>query len=239
MSQEADGGSPHETSPDILWDEEYSRGGIPSSVREEASGSVVDFINFAASGGVTNGPAIDVGCGSGRNAIYLAEQGFDVVALDYARSQIEHLERLVKRLGLAEKVHPHLGDVREQWPVADGSIVCGIDAFCFKHQISPSDVQGYVQAASRAFRPGGLTMISFAGREDGYYSQFPLSDEVGVGQVICDPVNNIFSKLYDPEEVISLFKEFDVQQSLVKRKTNEMHGHSYQRETHILYLRRK
>ena len=37
--------------------------------------------------------AIDLGCGTGSNAIFLAQHGFDVTGIDYAASAIEKAKR--------------------------------------------------------------------------------------------------------------------------------------------------
>jgi SAM-dependent methyltransferase len=226
------------TSSNQLWEAEYQAGGIPSSVRAEPSGAVVDFIEFARSQGVNAGVAFDAGCGGGRNAIYLASLGFDVVAMDYSPSQIVGLAETVKGLPPEFRLKAVVGDVRRPWPVAAGTVVNAIDAFCFKHQIADSDVQGYVQAATGALRRDGLLMISFAGRDDGYYAQFPVPGTSGPGQVILDPGNGILSRLYDADEAAALFQAFAVEKSITKHNSNTMHGRTYPRETHVLYLRR-
>ncbi|MEA3011035.1 MAG: hypothetical protein QOJ91_2727 [Sphingomonadales bacterium] len=219
------------------WEEEYRRGGIPSSVRGAPSGSVVDFIGFARGRGITGGEAVDVGCGSGRNSIYLATSGFRVTAMDYVEAQTEALAACAAEGGLPIRAFHQ--DVREPWPVGTRSQRVGIDTFCFKHQISAWDIEAYVRNAALSIAEGGILMISFAGREDGYYSQFPIDAEGGPGQVIRDPGNGILSRLYRPEEVVALFPEFDDLSRLTKQGSNEMHGRPFDRQTHIVYLQRR
>ncbi len=57
------------------WDERFRTGAYPSALDPSPIlRSVID--------GATDGRAIDVACGTGRNAVFLAEQGFEVDALD-------------------------------------------------------------------------------------------------------------------------------------------------------------
>lgn len=54
--------------------------------------------------------AIDVGCGQGRNTLWLASKGFQVVALDNSRSAIETLKKAAKAQNL--KIDIRLADIR-------------------------------------------------------------------------------------------------------------------------------
>lgn len=48
-----------------------------------------ELVSLVESGRIEPCRAIDLGCGAGANAIYLAEKGFDVTGVDYANSAIE------------------------------------------------------------------------------------------------------------------------------------------------------
>lgn len=49
--------------------------------------------------GLTPGKALDVACGEGRNAIWLAEEGWDVTAIDFSDVGIEKGNRIAERRG--------------------------------------------------------------------------------------------------------------------------------------------
>lgn len=57
------------------------------------------------------GPALDVACGAGRNALYLAARGFDVDAVDISSVAIERARRTAAERGLT--VHWHAIDLDE------------------------------------------------------------------------------------------------------------------------------
>ncbi len=40
------------------------------------------LVEYVTSTGLKIGPALDAGCGDGRNSLWLAKQGFDVTAID-------------------------------------------------------------------------------------------------------------------------------------------------------------
>ncbi len=48
-----------------------------------------ELVSLVESGHIKPCRAIDLGCGAGENAIYLAQKGFDVTGVDYAEAAIE------------------------------------------------------------------------------------------------------------------------------------------------------
>ncbi|MCO6544924.1 MAG: SAM-dependent methyltransferase TehB [Gilliamella sp.] len=44
---------------------------------------------------IQTGKALDLGCGSGRNSLYLQLQGFDVTAIDKSELSIENLQKII------------------------------------------------------------------------------------------------------------------------------------------------
>lgn len=65
------------------------------------------------SGRIRPGRAIDLGCGSGENVVYLAQMGFDVVGVDYAEAGIEKARARAEEAGAqAEFVVDDLTDLR-------------------------------------------------------------------------------------------------------------------------------
>jgi tellurite methyltransferase len=57
-----------------------------------------------------NSTVLDLGCGEGRNALFLAERGFDVTAVDISEHGVSKLRSLASQCGL--KVRAEVGDMR-------------------------------------------------------------------------------------------------------------------------------
>lgn len=70
------------------------------------------------------GSALDLGCGSGRHAVWLARQGWRVAAVDFSATGVEHGRRLAARHGV--EVSWHVADVTTWQPPAayDLVLVC-------------------------------------------------------------------------------------------------------------------
>lgn len=79
------------------WDERYRKGG---RTKDEPHPALVEFASSLEPGRVP-GRVLDVACGVGRHAIWLAERGWQVTAVDSSRVAIEILQRRASGKGLA------------------------------------------------------------------------------------------------------------------------------------------
>jgi SAM-dependent methyltransferase len=71
--------------PQPSWNEHYASGELPWDTGQPEP-LLVEFVN---SGGVAPGRALEIGAGTGTNAIWLAERGFDVLAVDISPLAVE------------------------------------------------------------------------------------------------------------------------------------------------------
>src|SRR5262245_27479932 len=84
----------------------------------------IDLVHFVNSENIVPGPALDLGCGDGRNSLYLARLGFDVTGIDISSVAIAKLrsEAGQQQLELTALVE----DVRNyHYPAAHYELVVG------------------------------------------------------------------------------------------------------------------
>ncbi|WP_199510906.1 class I SAM-dependent methyltransferase [Nucisporomicrobium flavum] len=113
------------------------------------------------------GRAIDIGCGRGRNAIYLAAHGWQVVGVDLVRGALKQARRAAARKGVT--VDFVAGDVTRLDELGiGGDFKLLIDFGCF-HALNDAQRLAYVRAIEAVAAPGALLwMWSFNSRnEDG------------------------------------------------------------------------
>jgi len=75
------------------WDEQYRKKADPATEHESAPSSVL----IEAARNLPPGRALDLACGTGRNALWLAERGWNVTAIDGSPAAIETLRRRAAR----------------------------------------------------------------------------------------------------------------------------------------------
>jgi len=71
--------------PRIEWNDRYASGDLPWDTGE-ADEHLVAFVTASR---VAPGPALDIGCGTGTNALWLAQRGFDVLGVDVSPLAID------------------------------------------------------------------------------------------------------------------------------------------------------
>lgn len=63
-------------------------------------GARAELVSLVEGGRIEPCKAIDLGCGAGANAIYLAQKGFEVTGVDYANAAIETARRRAENAGI-------------------------------------------------------------------------------------------------------------------------------------------
>jgi len=98
--------------------------------------------------------ALAVADGEGRNGVFLAELGLDVLAIDISPTALAKSSALAKQRGVS--LRTELVDLATwHWPVAAFDVVVAIFI-----QFSPPKVRGEIFAKiKRALRPGGLLLL--------------------------------------------------------------------------------
>jgi SAM-dependent methyltransferase len=99
------------------------------------------------------GRALDLACGMGRNAIWLAERGWRVTAVDYSEVALAEARRRAAARGV--EVEWVLADVTE-WAPDAGSF----DLVCvFYLQLPAAERRIVLAQAARAVGPGGVVLV--------------------------------------------------------------------------------
>lgn len=99
--------------------------------------------------------ALDLGCGSGSNTVWLARQGFTVTGIDMSPAAIRRARRRAGRVGVA--VRFVCGDLRNLSGV-DGPFDFFVDCGCYG-AVQLSDAPGYLAALERVTRRGALGLV--------------------------------------------------------------------------------
>lgn len=174
------------------WDERYRTAGFVWTTEPNMFlGPEVD--------GLTPGRALDLACGEGRNAVWLATQGWDATGVDFSAAGLAKAGELAASAGVADRC---------RWVCADATTYEPDDAYdlvaVFYLQLPADARRAAMTVAARAMAPGA-TMVVVAHDTDNLTA--------GVGGP-PDP-----AVLYSPDDVVADLAASGVDGLTVERAT--------------------
>jgi SAM-dependent methyltransferase len=158
---------------------------------------------------VTPGRAIDLGCGVGNYAVWLASTGFDVTGVDSAPTAIKHAKGLAKKKGV--ECTFVVADVLDDLENVTGRFDFAYD-WELLHHIFPQQRHKYVANVHRLLNPKGKYLSLCFSESDTAFG--------GVGRYRRTPLGTV---LYFSSES-ELRALFDVYFTILELRTVEVHG---------------
>ncbi|MCG7345993.1 class I SAM-dependent methyltransferase [Sporosarcina sp. ACRSL] len=141
--------------PTNFWDDFYSnREKCIPFFANKPDENLVGYFDTILKG--TIGKALELGCGPGRNAIYLAQKGYTVDAVDLSEQSIQWAtERAKERNVKVNFIQNNIFDIQFE----EGSYDIVYDSGCF-HHIAPHRRMSYINLLQKALKPGGFFAIT-------------------------------------------------------------------------------
>jgi SAM-dependent methyltransferase len=99
------------------------------------------------------GEALDVACGEGRNAVWLAQRGWQVTGVDFSRVGLDKAARLAEQRGVS--VRWVLADLLDYVPPADAF---DLVAILYLH-IDDAPMRRVLRHAAASLAPGGTLLV--------------------------------------------------------------------------------
>ena len=141
------------------WNESYASGQLPWDTGQPEP----LLVEFVASSGVKPCPALEIGAGTGTNAIWMAERGFDVLGVDVSPLAVERAG--AKMEGRSLPCRFEALDFLAATPPG-GPFYFVFDRGCFHVFDEPEEVQRFAVRVAAALAPGGL-WLSLIGSTEG------------------------------------------------------------------------
>lgn len=133
------------------WDETYRQGQTPWDSGEKCS----ELFRVLEEESISPGKALDLGCGTGTNAVYLARMGFDVTGVDISVVAIERAQKKAKEAGVSVLFMT----ARLPSDFLHGNIFDFIfDRGCF-HTIDKDDRPGYLEMLENITKEGSIYLM--------------------------------------------------------------------------------
>lgn len=134
--------SEHKENSKDWWNERYQNSGDQLLYGKEPSQFLVEHLHLIPA----KGSVLDIGCGEGRNAVLLAQKGFQVKAIDFSELAIERAKKLASETGV--EVEFKVQDLDFFLPA-----LMSVDAVLCSDFVAPKTLQ---KNLVRGLRPSGI-----------------------------------------------------------------------------------
>ncbi|MFG2650634.1 class I SAM-dependent methyltransferase [Streptomyces sp. NPDC048436] len=135
-------------SAEAFWDERYNQSGRLWS--GEPNAALVRETEH-----LTPGTALDLGCGEGGDAIWLARQGWRVTATDISRVALDRAAEHAAQAQVADRVDWQHHDLGTSFPAGTYDLVSAQ----FLHSLHEMPRERILRDAAAAVTPGGILLI--------------------------------------------------------------------------------
>jgi len=134
-----------------FWEPLYAQRSAPAAP-PRPNAVLVDLIDEF---GPPTGHALDLGCGHGGDALWLAARGWQVTAVDVAATAVERVAALARAGGLADRVRATRHDLSRSLPTETFDLIYA----CYFHTPVDIDRDGVLRRAAELMRVGALLIV--------------------------------------------------------------------------------
>jgi SAM-dependent methyltransferase len=143
------------TAQQKAWDAEHKNPSVLVQMDSQAASSGVEkFFDFLQNNKMPYETGVEMGCGKGRNVIWLAKKGIEAVGFDFSPAAIKVAKSRAK--GTTAKFI--VSDATKKWPFKSNSFDFGVDCFASTDIESEIGRRKALKEMIRVLKPGGYLM---------------------------------------------------------------------------------
>lgn len=221
-----------------VWSKEHKKPqAIPSLTDEKPSEHIVEFLKYLKTKGFPfKGKVIDIGCGKGRNTIYLAKKGFEVYALDYIDYALSVVRKKARKARVTNKIILLNHDLSKKWPFKNDFFDLAIDCYSSIDIETQKGREICRDEMFRTLKPKGIALVACVSTNDEFEKELLKKSPGREKHTVFWP-NGKFEKLYDRDELESFFAPpFQILRLRTVHKKGVLFGKEDNREVYHLIL---
>jgi len=210
-----------------IWDAEHMQPQVLLQMdSDKASSGVILFYDFLQSR-PGNQVGIEMGCGKGRNVIWLALQPriAHMTGLDFSPAAIKEAEVRAEKAG-ATRASFAVQDITERWPFDDASVDFVLDCFAITDIETPEARQRAVDEARRVLKSGGYLLTYVLSIDDEFHKEMIGKNPAAERNAFHHPTGK-FEKTFDDQDLAELHAAFTLVESRRIEKTAVFNGKDY------------
>lgn len=194
-----------------VWQTEHTtQAAIPALADSTPSSGLIKFLDIIEGRQLLEGRAVDIGCGRGRNSVYLAQRGFEAYGVDYIEEALVGARKLAQTANCPEQTHFIRAEIDKPWGFADNFFDVAVDSFS---SIDIETLEGREICRNemwRTLKPGGYAMVTVVSANDEWEKHLIATSPGPELNSTIWPQNGKFQKDYDETELRQFYKRFKI-----------------------------
>lgn len=210
-----------------IWDEEHAHPLVLTQINSgDVSSGVEMLFDFLVANDAPHTSGIEMGCGKGRNSVWLAGKGIFMRAFDFSPTAIAE----AKKRAAHTSSNPQFVvlDATQPWPYDSRSFDIGIDCFASTDIESSGGRRFAIQEMYRVLKPGGHVLAYLLSTDDQYHRETTLNSPADERGAFLHPLTGKFEKTFDNAEIAKLYTGFALIQQRELHKQTEFFGKPYE-----------
>lgn len=180
---------------------------------------------------------LDLGCGTGKNSIFLAERGCIVTGIELSETAVRIATERVKNVDFTIELIQ--GDIGTKWPLQNNSFDLLLDVVS-SNSLSENEREICMGESLRVLQPGGYMFVkalSLDGDKNArkLLEKFPGKEK----DTYVMPKIGITERVWSREDIESLYKDFKILRIERKSSYTIFDGKPFKRFFWLLYLQKE
>jgi len=216
----------HDKQRDI-WEEEHKNPIVLLQMdqRDASSGVTKFFPWLTARSSSKNFSGVEMGCGKGRNSIWLAQQGVGMTAFDFSEHAITEASQRAQECGAEVDFVVH--DATKQWPFESDYFDFAIDCFASTDIESPDGMAFARNEFRRVLKSKGFLLVYTLSTDDEFHREMLEKYPAHEKNSFTHPITGKFEKVFDRQELLNFYKDFGWVEEQRVEKIAEFFGKKY------------
>lgn len=217
------------------WDEEHAN---PFALKQmdarKGSSALKPFVEVLESQGRSGLIGVEMGCGAGRNVIWLAQQNIisKVYGFDFSDAGIEKARKRAEEEAISSKVQFDVIDATRPWEYESNFFDFGIDCTASTDIESMEGRKVAISEMHRVLKLGGYFLVYVMSTEDEYHKMIIEESPAKEANAFIHPKTGKFEKVFSEQELDAMYKDFELIEKNRINKSSEFFGKSYKSFMH-------
>lgn len=177
---------------------------------------------------------LDLGSGTGKNSLFLAERGSEVVGIELSSTAVKIAEQRAEERSLFVEFNE--GSIGNKFPYQDESFDLILDVVS-SNSLNEKERTKYLSESNRVLKPGGHMFVKALCKDGDKNAEYMLEHFPGKEKdTYIMPGTGIIERVFSKADIESLYADFKIQNLERKHSYTIIEGKPFKRYFWLAYL---